>query len=228
MESLLKVRSHCTSDPHEGSRQTRAFVVCSWLGVRSVPNMECLSCCPKVWVPGQNQDYLRSSRRGERAASIDSPAPFSPTHTSAFSLLFITFPTITKHLLHLLCQSRAATSAGSWSEDGHFPWLGGSIQVPCTSHCESASPDKRLSMPSPITPETFTSNTRLHCLPMLKISLLPLPFHIHKQFQAGGFIWQVTHSSDHKERTAKFWLFPASLALTGNVPCSPILWMWEI
>lgn len=107
MESLLKVRSHCTSDPHEGSRQTRAFVVCSLLGVRSVPNMECLSRCPKVQSARTNRDYLRSHRRGERAAAMDSPPPFSPTRTSVFSLLFITFPTITKHLLHLLCQTRA-------------------------------------------------------------------------------------------------------------------------
>lgn len=58
-------------------------------------------------MPRQNQDYLRTPRRGERAASMDSPPPFSPTRTSVFSLLFITFPTVIQHPLHLLCQTRA-------------------------------------------------------------------------------------------------------------------------
>lgn len=68
--------------------------------------------------------------RGERAASTGIPAPCSPASTAASSwLLFITFPSTTKHFLHCL----SAPSPGSWSEAGHFSWLGnGRKRAPCT------------------------------------------------------------------------------------------------
>lgn len=32
----------------------------------------------------------------------------------------------------------------------------------------------------------------------------------------------------NRERSAKFWLFPASSELSGNVTCRPVPWMWDI
>lgn len=111
--------------------------------------------------------------------------------------LLLTFPQ-PRSLSHKSCVSQEFhSSPGFWSEERYFSLLGRLIQkqVSCTSHCESASPDERFQMPSPITLETFTSNTRLHYLPTLKILLLPLPFHIQNQLQT-GITQQPSHSPD--------------------------------
>lgn len=109
-------------------------------------------------------------------------------------LPFVNFPTIM--ISHNSCVSQEfCSSPGFCSEERYFSQLGWLTQkqVSCTSHCESASPDERLQMPSPITLETFTSSTRLHCLPTLKILLLP----IQNQLQT-GFTQQPSHSPEQQ------------------------------
>lgn len=116
----------------------------------------------------------------------------SPTHTAASSsLLFVNFPMTMKHLTYLLCQPGilpSAQTAGVRKGVSHSWAHQDTKKASRTSHCESASPVERLEMPSPITLESFTSNTRLHCLLTLKIPLLPLPFHIQNQLQTGGIV----------------------------------------
>lgn len=149
MESLLKVRSHCTSDPHEGSRQTRAFVVCSLLGVRSVPNMGCLSRCPKVQ-GAKTESGLSENPQERRKSSFHGQSSSLLSHPHFCLLTFIYY---IPHRHTAPSSSPVPNkSTGSWSEDRHFPWQGDGIRVPCTSHCESARPlllHQRLSPPMP-------------------------------------------------------------------------------
>ena len=183
---------------------------CFLLGVRSANNTDCLSHCPRAQgarlEPGCLSPHGCPQERGK--GSFCGCSCSFPTHTAvSFSLLFVNFPTTTKHLTvsPLSVKNPPPVQPSGARKGFSHGWADcGTKQGPCTSHCESASPAERLEMLSAITLETFTSNTALCCLPTLKTPLLPPPSHIQNHLQTGGLIWQPPHSQDHGERIAKF------------------------
>lgn len=162
--------------------------------MRSATNTDCLSHCPRAQdtrlEPGCLSPHGCPQERGK--GSFYGHSCSFPTHNAvSFSLLFVNSPMTMKHLaaFPVSAKNPPPVQASGVTKGISHGWADcGTKQVPCTSHYESASPDEGLEMPSPITLEPFTSNTKLHCLPTLKIPLFPLPFHIQNQFQTGRII----------------------------------------